>query len=124
MAESSAAPQIIRADETAEYWFDEGCYILELSNSEQDPAVSIARARVLPGHTTQWHALSGTVERYLILEGSGRVDVGERSESVAAGAVVLIPPACRQRISNTGEVDLLFLAICSPRFQRECYRAL
>ena len=124
MAESSAAPQIIRADETAEYWFDEGCYILELSNSEQDPAVSVARARVLPGHTTQWHALSGTVERYLILEGSGRVDVGERSESVAAGVVVLIPQACRQRISNTGEVDLIFLAICSPRFQRECYRAL
>jgi oxalate decarboxylase/phosphoglucose isomerase-like protein (cupin superfamily) len=36
--------------------------------------------------------------------------------------VVLIPPGAAQRISNTGDDDLVFLAICTPRFVREAYR--
>jgi mannose-6-phosphate isomerase-like protein (cupin superfamily) len=35
--------------------------------------------------------------------------------------VVLIPPAGRQRITNCGAGDLLFLAICTPPFQPENY---
>ena len=40
---------ILKANEADEYYFDEGCFILELSNSAADPDVSIARARVKPG---------------------------------------------------------------------------
>ena len=36
-----------------EYYFEEGCFINELSNSDADPAVSIAQARVKPGETTR-----------------------------------------------------------------------
>jgi hypothetical protein len=35
--------------------------------------------------------------------------------------VVVIPPSCPQRITNIGEHDLVFLAICSPRFRPEAY---
>jgi oxalate decarboxylase/phosphoglucose isomerase-like protein (cupin superfamily) len=28
---------------------------------------------------------------------------------------------CRQRITNTGVDDLVFLAICSPRFSQDVY---
>ncbi|HMS81746.1 MAG TPA: hypothetical protein PKC20_19920 [Burkholderiaceae bacterium] len=35
-----------------------------------------------------------------------------------------LPPMCRQRIANTGETDLLFLAICTPRFEPGCYESL
>jgi mannose-6-phosphate isomerase-like protein (cupin superfamily) len=105
-----------------EYWFEEGCWILELSNTAEDPDASIARARVPFGGTTRWHRLADTTERYLILEGRGRVEVGERApREVAAGDVVLIPPSCRQRIANLGEGDLVFLAICTPRFRPERY---
>jgi hypothetical protein len=31
---------------------------------------------------------------------------------------------CRQRISNLGDDDLLFLAICTPRFEPGCYESL
>ena len=62
-----------------EYFFVEGCYINELSNSANDPAVSIARARVTPGVTTHWHRLNNTTERYVILEGQGEVEIGDRS---------------------------------------------
>ena len=106
----------------AEFDTPERCSIIELSNTSDDPEASIARARVVPGVTTRWHRVVGTTERYVILEGSGRVEVGSLpSEDVSAGDVVLIPPSCRQRITNIGPGDLIFLAICTPRFQQEAY---
>lgn len=115
-------PLVLRHDPAREYFFREGCFITELSNGEHDPAVSMARARVEPGHTTAWHALRDTVERYLVLEGHGLVEVGDLPpRPVGPGDVVLIPPGCRQRIANTGHDDLTFLAVCSPRFTPEAY---
>jgi mannose-6-phosphate isomerase-like protein (cupin superfamily) len=105
-----------------ECFTDELCYINELSNSSDDPELSIARARLEPGVTTRWHRLSATVERYCILAGKGRVEIGELDpEDVVAGDVVLIPPLCRQRITNIGSVDLIFLAICTPPFSNSAY---
>lgn len=109
-------------DPAKEYFFAEGCFITELSNSADDPQVSIARARLEPGKTTRWHYLRDTAERYVLQEGNGLVEVGELpARQVAAGDVVVIPPGVRQRIYNTGSCDLVFLAICSPRFRQECY---
>ncbi|HEV8695457.1 MAG TPA: cupin domain-containing protein, partial [Lysobacter sp.] len=101
----------------AEYDTQERCYINELSNTAADPEVSIARARVAAGVTTRWHRLRGTAERYVITEGRGLVEVGGLpATDVGVGDVVLIPPECPQRITNTGSTDLVFLAICTPRF--------
>ncbi len=114
--------QIHHLQPQAEYYFVEGCHINELLNTPDDAAVSIARARVTSGVATRWHRLRGIAERYVILSGTGRVEVGELpAQDVTAGAVVLIPPLCRQRITNTGNEDLVFLAICSPRFQPDAY---
>ena len=108
-----------------EFATPEGCFIVEVSNSADDPALSIARARVEPGVTTRWHRLAATAERYVILEGSGRVEIGDQPpRDVHPGDVVLIPPQCRQRITNTGASDLIFLAICTPRFADDCYESL
>ncbi len=106
-----------------EYFFvTEGCYITELSNTEADPEVSIAHARVEPGVTTAWHKLRGTAERYCILAGTGLVEVGDAApRAVTVGDVVLIAPMERQRITNTGTDDLIFLAICTPRFDVNNY---
>jgi mannose-6-phosphate isomerase-like protein (cupin superfamily) len=46
-------------------------------NSPADAEVSVARAQMEPGVTTRWHRLHGVTERYLILEGQGRVEVGD-----------------------------------------------
>jgi mannose-6-phosphate isomerase-like protein (cupin superfamily) len=106
----------------AEYYTDERCFINELSNIPDDPVVSIAEARVLVDEVTRWHKLEGITERYVILAGQGRVELGDLPpQDVGPGAVVLIPPGCPQRIRNTGGADLVFLAICSPRFQPRCY---
>ena len=107
---------------SAEFYTAENCYILELSNTPNDPNASIARARVAPGVITRWHRLVGTTERYVILEGRGRVEVGSLPpQDVSVGDVVLIPPSCPQRITNLGQGDLIFLAICTPRFLPEVY---
>jgi len=74
-----------------------------LSNTADDPAVSSARARVVPGQTTRWHRVAGSAERYVILEGAGRAEVGDLPpQQVRAGDVVLTAPACRQRTANVG----------------------
>ena len=108
-----------------EFHTSEGCYVTELSNTPDDPDVSIARARVEPGVTTRWHRLKGTVERYYIVNGTGRVEVGKLSpKNVKPGDIVLIPPMCRQRITNIGSEDLVFLAICTPRFSNAVYKEI
>lgn len=113
---------ILTFNEKAEYHTDELCYVNELSNTPNDPDVSIARARVQAGITTRWHRLRGITERYVILEGQGLVEVGElAAQEIKPGDVVLVPPNCRQRITNSGVGDLIFLAICSPRFQQNAY---
>lgn len=113
---------IKRFTQQEEYYFKEGCYITEVSNSASDPAVSIVQARVAPGEQTRWHWLEDITERYVIIAGEGLVEVGEHAPSrVSEGDVVIIPASCRQRIRNTGTTDLKFLAICTPRFEIEKY---
>jgi len=122
VASSLLKPYILRFDPSSEFFTEEGCHILEFSNSSEDEAVSIARARVEAGVTTRLHRLQGPIERYLILEGQGLVEVGDLPPTtVQPGDVVLIPPLCPQRITNTGSADLVFLAICSPRFRPSHY---
>jgi len=106
----------------SEFFAAELCFINELSNSADDPDVSIAHARVESGVSTRWHRLHGITERYVILAGAGLVEIGDLTpQPVEYGDVVLIPPECRQRITNIGQNDLVFLAICSPRFQQDAY---
>lgn len=108
-----------------EYYFQEGCYIIEMLNDETDPEISIARARLEPGMTTQWHQLKNTTERYVIQHGRGLVEVGDEApQEVKSGDVVLIPAMTAQRIANIGDKDLIFLAVCSPRFLPENYEEL
>ena len=115
-------PAILSPDPADAFDIPEGCRVLECSNSPDDPECSIAKAMVPPGVTTRWHILVGTAERYVIIEGRGRVELGALApREVSPGDVVLIPPACRQRIANLGAGDLVFLAICTPRFRMENY---
>ena len=115
-------PRVIAGARKPESWFRENCYISEWWNDAADSEVSVARARVSGGETTRLHRLHGITERYIILEGRGRVRVGSRiNEPVCPGDVVVIPPMAAQQITNIGRSDLVFLAICTPRFTPEAY---
>jgi mannose-6-phosphate isomerase-like protein (cupin superfamily) len=122
---NSLKPHVERPQPSAEYATPERCRILESWNVAADPDVSIARARVAPGVTTRLHRLSGVTERYLVVEGTGRVRVGDDLvEEVAPGDVVIVPPGTSQQVTNTGAADLVFYCICTPRFTQECYEAI
>ena len=117
--------KICRYDRDKEYFFREGCFINELSNTEEDPQLSIARVRVEPGECTRWHLLEDRSERYLILQGTGEVEIGDLGPvSLKAWDVARIPAGFRQRIRNTGTEDLGFVALCTPRFEYQSYREI
>ncbi len=105
----------------AEFPTGERCFITEELNDPACSEVSLARARVPPGVTTRLHRLVGTLECYVIQQGVGLVEVAGLSAFVAAGDRVLIPAGVAQRVTNTGEGDLVFQCVCAPRFRPENY---
>jgi mannose-6-phosphate isomerase-like protein (cupin superfamily) len=115
-------PEVKLAGSAEEFATDERCHIIEVANDSGDEQLSIARARVEPGVTTAWHHLQGISERYLIVSGQGQVEVGELAPTlVGPGDVVRIPADVAQRISNTGDDQLIFYALCTPRFTAAAY---
>ncbi len=116
--------EIVKAAAIPEYYIGERCYIAELLNRAETPQVSVARARVLPGMTTELHTLEAA-EIYVILEGEGEVEIGDDCrEFVKPGDLAYIAEGRPQRITNTGSIDLIFLCICTPRFRPEIYQSL
>jgi len=113
----------VHPNEDDEYVIPEGCAVLETWNRAEDEDASIARARVTAGVRTRPHSLDGIVERYLIVSGEGIAHIeGLAPERVGPGDLVAIPAGAVQWIENTGDEDLVFYAICTPRFQMKYYR--
>ncbi len=122
---SADTPDVCRPNESAEFFTDERCHILETWNDARDPGVSVARARVEPGITTELHVLDGVAERYLITQGTGEMELdGRSSGTVGPGDFVYIPADVPQRVTNTGTVDLIFYCICTPAWEDSVYRGL
>lgn len=111
--------KIIKVDSLKETLTGENCSIAENYRSKM---VSIAQARVKSGQTTVAHHLNGVEEIYLIMQGKGKVFVGDLEPvEVGVGDVIVIPPMVSQKITNIGKADLVFSCICTPCFTSECY---
>ena len=118
-------PTIHQPDLKNEVLTPERCWILESWNDTSDTSASIARARVTPGVTTQWHRLRGVDERYAIIAGSGLMRAGTLAPTrVGPGDIVVIPAGVPQQITNDSDTDLIFHCICTPRFTLGCYESL
>jgi len=114
---------VFREDWQESYFAEEDCHIVEIWNRGSDDRVSVARARIGPGRRTRPHSLDGTAERYLIVSGCGRAHIeGTAPRRMNAGDFAVIPPDAVQWIENIGAEDLIFYAICTPRFRPENYR--
>ena len=115
---------LISATPRAEFETRERCRITELLNDDRAPELSLARCRVAPGVTTELHALS-VDEFYVIAAGRGAMQVGGADAfDVGPGDAVRIPAGVSQRITNSGDTDLVFHCVCLPRFTPEAYRPL
>ena len=110
----------MRADRTP-FYTPERCFISEWFNTADSPAASLAQCRVEPGITTQLHALTVT-ERYIVTDGQGLMELDRGAPfEIKPGDTVTIPADCPQRVRNTGTQDLIFLCLCTPRFEPDQY---
>jgi mannose-6-phosphate isomerase-like protein (cupin superfamily) len=76
---------------------------------------SLAEATLAPGQATQRHYHAQTEEIYILLEGSGEMEVdGERSR-VVPGDAILIPPGAWHQI-RADDAELSFLCCCAPPY--------
>lgn len=118
------APFFVPASAQTEFWTEERCYITELHNDAASPEASLALARVEPQVTTQLHRLDGICERYIVRKGAGILEVDGERQLIREGDQAVIPAGAEQRIENTGEGDLEFYCLCTPRFVPSSYVAL
>jgi mannose-6-phosphate isomerase-like protein (cupin superfamily) len=78
---------------------------------------SLAEARLPPGGRTQPHFHPLTEEIYYILEGTGRMTVGDETSDVGPGDAIAITQGLIHTIANTGGGVLKFLCCCSPGYE-------
>lgn len=80
---------------------------------------TLAEARLPPGKSTTPHYHVRTEEIYYILEGTGRMQIGQSVRGVVAGDAIAIPPGSVHQISNTGPDTLKFLCCCAPGYEHD-----
>ncbi|MHC4941357.1 MAG: cupin domain-containing protein [Planctomycetota bacterium] len=113
---------IKRLEDCPEITANDGCQLRELLHPERDDADirhSLALAWVRPGEATEPHRLANQTEVYLILDGTGRMHIGDESAEVAAGDTVVIPRGATQWIECTSYETLFFAAIVDPPWRAE-----
>jgi mannose-6-phosphate isomerase-like protein (cupin superfamily) len=78
---------------------------------------SLAEARLPVGGKTTPHYHPQTEEIYYILEGLGRMQIGEETRNVGPGDAIAILPGQTHQITNRGSVVLRFLCCCAPGYE-------
>jgi mannose-6-phosphate isomerase-like protein (cupin superfamily) len=100
---------------------NDGCRLRELLHPDRDAvdiSYSLAIAYVEPGKSTYPHYLRQT-EVYFILQGIGRMHLGDETQEVHEDDVIVIPKAKEQWIENIGQNVLVFAAIVNPPWRAE-----
>lgn len=78
---------------------------------------SLAEARLPPGGSTAPHYHPQTEEIYYLLEGVGRMQIGDEALDVVPGDAIAIPPGAVHTIKNIGTTTLKFLCCCAPGYE-------
>lgn len=99
----------------------DGSEIRELVGPAWTPAhkQSLAEATVAPGRATLEHYHRETEELYYVVEGTGRLRVGDSEREVGVGDCAVIPPGVRHTIANSGDGPLRILCCCAPAYTHE-----
>ena len=70
-----------------------------------------AKVTIEPGCTLGFHEHHGETETYYILSGEGSYNDGEKSFPVKTGDVTFCPDNSGHALDNTGDTDLVFMAL-------------
>jgi len=83
--------------------------------------MSLAMETLRPGQHTSPHWHEHIEEIYYVVQGSGRMEIGEEARLVRAGDAILIPIRSVHCLHNTGDEDLVLLCPVSPPWYPEDY---
>jgi mannose-6-phosphate isomerase-like protein (cupin superfamily) len=67
-----------------------------------------------PGKASSMHYHKMSEETYYVLKGTATMIVNDNTFALSPGEACLIMPMERHKVSNIGDVDLEFLAVCAP----------
>lgn len=113
---NDAVPYVFRATQTTRYRFPTHVNELVMCRS-QATASEVFIVVLAPGEAPPMHRHDDTEQVFYILEGRGRLEVGEAGSAfeVAPGDVVRIPVGTDHRIHCLGDQALRYLAVdCFP----------
>ena len=88
---------------------DNETYILKDNTSLRNLVVSSTTLH--PGKSTNGHSHAGKEEVYMIMSGSGAMELDDKRINIQGGEVVLIEDGVFHRVHNTGEIDLYMVCI-------------
>jgi quercetin dioxygenase-like cupin family protein len=77
--------------------------------------LAVTWVRVEPGSRQRPHS-HDPQQVYVIVEGEGRMQVGEETRDVTRGDLVFIPPGAEHGIVNTGDGALVYVSSATPAF--------
>ena len=80
-------------------------------------AHSLAHILIPSGKISTPHYHPEAEETFYILKGKAEVRIEDETALLLPGQCVRIPPPCWHSISNPGEEDLEFLAVCTPAWE-------
>jgi mannose-6-phosphate isomerase-like protein (cupin superfamily) len=94
----------------------DGSEIRELHRTE---AQSLAEATLEPDQATQRHYHRRSEEIYVVLKGSGDMEIDGEHRRVTVGDAVLIPPGAWHTLHNNGTSELRILCSCAPPYAHD-----
>ncbi len=94
----------------------DGSTIRELHHTA---AQSLAEATLEPGQATLRHYHRASEEIYVVVKGSGTLEVDGEARRVRPGEAILIPPGSWHTLENDGTSELRILCCCAPPYSHE-----
>lgn len=70
--------------------------------------------RLAPGQASTKHRHVSQTELYVVLEGSGRIRIGDDVHTLAPLSTVLVEPDVVRQVFNDGDEDALWLVVGTP----------
>ena len=108
-------------DDAAPFTTADGSTIRVLLDAELGGArnQSLAEAWLEPGQATERHYHAASEELYVLLDGSGEMEVDGARRAVRPGDAILIPPGAWHQIRADEDAPLRFLCCCAPPYAHE-----
>jgi quercetin dioxygenase-like cupin family protein len=86
----------------------------DIAKQLQTTALGARMWRLKPGQASTWHRHTTQEELYVVLEGTGRIRVGEERLTLPPLSTLLVEPRTLRQVFNDTDADALWLVVGTP----------